>query len=58
MIEHGGDPADAILAVAAERGADLIVIGTSHKGLLQRVIDPSISKKVLQDADRPVLVVP
>lgn len=58
VVEHGGDPADVIIAVADERGADLIVIGTSHKGLLQRVIDPSVSDQVLKQSDRPVIVVP
>ncbi|MEZ5411078.1 MAG: universal stress protein [Acidimicrobiales bacterium] len=58
VVEQSGDPAGAILAVADERGADLIVIGTGHKGLLQRMIDPSVSKEILDRTDRPVLVVP
>ncbi|MEZ5409163.1 MAG: universal stress protein [Acidimicrobiales bacterium] len=58
VVEHGGDPADVILTVADERGADLIVVGTSHKGLLQRLMDPSVSDQVLKHADRPVIVVP
>lgn len=58
VVDDGMDPADAILSVADERGADLIVIGTGHKGLLERMLVPSVSQKVLRHADRPVLVVP
>ncbi len=53
-----GDPAEVILAAAEERDVDLIVMGTNHKGLLQRFLSPSVSREVLRQSDRPVLVVP
>ncbi|MFN0029850.1 MAG: universal stress protein [Acidimicrobiales bacterium] len=52
-----GDPADTILRAAEEHGADVIVIGSSDRGVLSRLLTPSVSKKVLEHADRPVLLV-
>jgi nucleotide-binding universal stress UspA family protein len=53
-----GDPVDAILAAAERRGADLIVVGSNHRGAVRQVLEPSVPKKVTRQADRPVLVVP
>jgi nucleotide-binding universal stress UspA family protein len=53
-----GDPVDAILAAADRRGADLIVVGSNHRGAIRQVFEPSVSKQVTRHADRPVLVVP
>jgi nucleotide-binding universal stress UspA family protein len=53
-----GDPVDAIIGAAEARDADLIVLGSNHRGLLQRVFERSVSKTVVKLADRPVLVVP
>jgi nucleotide-binding universal stress UspA family protein len=53
----GGDPAERILDVARSRDVDLIVIGSRGLGAVASVILGSVSKRVLHDADRPVLVV-
>jgi nucleotide-binding universal stress UspA family protein len=50
-----GRPADAILGHADD--AQLIVVGTHGKGLIRRVLLGSVSRQVLNDADRPVAVV-
>lgn len=50
-----GRPADVILANAAD--AQLVVVGTHGKGLVRRVLLGSVSRQVLNDADRPVAVV-
>ena len=52
-----GDPADAILDVAEERGADLIVIG--NKGLTgaQRFLLGSVPNKVSHHAPCSVLII-
>ena len=52
-----GDPAERILALARSRDVDLIVIGPRGLGAVASVILGSVSKRVLHDADRPVLVV-
>jgi nucleotide-binding universal stress UspA family protein len=50
-----GRPAEAILGHAAD--AQLIVVGSHGKGLVRRVLLGSVSRQVLNDADRPVVVV-
>ena len=52
-----GDPAERILDLARSRDVDLIVIGSRGLGAVASVILGSVSKRVLHDADRPVLVV-
>lgn len=52
-----GDPVDAITRVAAERDVDLVVVGSSHKGLWQRLISGSVSRGVVDESPAPVLVV-
>jgi nucleotide-binding universal stress UspA family protein len=50
-----GRAAEAILAHSED--AQLIVVGTHGKGLVRRVLLGSVSRQVLNDADRPVAVV-
>jgi nucleotide-binding universal stress UspA family protein len=52
-----GPPAEAILAVAETRHADLIVMGTRGLGNLQMLLLGSVSHKVMQYATCPVFVV-
>lgn len=57
-IVEVGDPAAAIERAARERDADMIVVGSNHRSLFERLFSPSVSKEVLQESERPVLVVP
>jgi nucleotide-binding universal stress UspA family protein len=52
-----GDPSDRIVELAGSRDADVIVIGSRGFGAVKSVLLGSVSKRVLHDADRPVLVV-
>jgi len=52
-----GDPAERILDIARSRDVGLIVIGSRGLSAVASVILGSVSKRVLHDADRPVLVV-
>ena len=52
-----GDPAVAIVDLAAEHGADLIVVGTREPGLLQRLMGLSVSDAVEHRAHCDVLIV-
>ena len=50
-------PADTIVRVAQERGADLIVMGTHGRTGLQHVLLGSVAEKVVRLAPCPVLTV-
>lgn len=51
-------PAQALLQLAEQRDARLIVVGTYGESPLRGAILGSVPHKLLQAADRPVLVVP
>lgn len=58
MTVEAERPETGILAIAAEIGADLIVVGShGRSGLLEKVLIGSVSERVLGDAACPVLVV-
>ncbi|WP_239587801.1 universal stress protein [Bacillus pakistanensis] len=52
-----GDPAEEIISKAQEANADLIVMGSRGLNAIQELVLGSVSHKVVQKADRPVLVV-
>jgi nucleotide-binding universal stress UspA family protein len=52
-----GDPADEIVAYADTVDADLIVIGSRGHGVFLNALLGSVSRGVLHEARRPVLVV-
>ena len=66
LVEHGiegdydlalGDPADHIVELAKQRGADLIVVGTHEPSLLERLLGLSVSGKIERKAHCDVLIV-
>jgi nucleotide-binding universal stress UspA family protein len=66
LAEHGvegeyrtglGDPAKAIVRIAEERDADLIVVGTLEPGLISRLVGLSVSDEVQRRAHCDVLIV-
>jgi nucleotide-binding universal stress UspA family protein len=52
-----GPPAEAIVRLARERNADLIVVGTRRKGFFERLVEGSVNQEVLRHAPCDVLVV-
>jgi nucleotide-binding universal stress UspA family protein len=52
-----GQPEQEIVEVAARRDADLIVVGTREPGLLERLLEGSVSQGVARRARCDVLVV-
>lgn len=55
-VLRSGNAAASILAVAAEGGHDLIVMGSHGHGLLHRALLGSVSEQVLREAAVPVLL--
>lgn len=53
-----GDPADALIAVAVEEEADLIVVGSRGLSGFRSVLAGSTSTKLIHRSDRPVVVIP
>jgi nucleotide-binding universal stress UspA family protein len=50
-------PGPALVRIAAELHADVLVIGSGGKGLLRRIWSPSVSEYVVHHAHCPVLLV-
>jgi nucleotide-binding universal stress UspA family protein len=55
-LEPIGDPAAAILDTARD-GADLVVVGSRHRGLIKRLLFRSVSAEIVVEAPCDVLVV-
>lgn len=53
---RSGDPANVLLQLAEEQRADLITVGSSGMGMIERFLLGSVSEKVLQYAPCSVLV--
>jgi nucleotide-binding universal stress UspA family protein len=54
---EAGDPADAIVALARRRSADLIVVGGHERGFLGKLLHGGIDEHVTREAPCDVLVV-
>jgi nucleotide-binding universal stress UspA family protein len=57
MIVEYGDPVDKIITIAKREEIDVIVIGSSGKGFIQRRIKGSVSHKVASNAACSVFIV-
>lgn len=57
VVEGVGDPADVIVEIAEQRGADLIVVGTREPSLIERQLGHSVSEHVQRRARCDVLIV-
>ncbi|CAN5509255.1 hypothetical protein BH10ACT2_BH10ACT2_16620 [soil metagenome] len=57
VLNPVGDPGSAICAAAEEHDVDVVVIGSHDRGVLSRLISPSVTDAVVHGTHRAVLVV-
>jgi len=62
-VEHtvefrsGRDPVDEIVALSADPGVELVVIGLRHRNAVGKLIFGSNAQRILLEVERPVLAV-
>jgi nucleotide-binding universal stress UspA family protein len=56
-VAEVGAPAEKLLEIAEERNADLIVVGSGHHGLLERLLARPVDEAIARRASRDVLLV-
>jgi nucleotide-binding universal stress UspA family protein len=57
QLVRGHEPADEVVDLAAELGADLVVIGMRHRSAVGKFLLGSTAQRILMDAPCPVLTV-
>lgn len=57
-VRIGGDPAEELLAEAAEWGASVVVVSPRAHGIVHRAIWGSTARKIARESSVPVLFVP
>lgn len=57
LIPASGDPAGAIVNIADDIGADLVVVGTREPTLIDRILRHSVSQQVAKTVHRDLLIV-
>jgi nucleotide-binding universal stress UspA family protein len=57
LVQSVGQPAEAIVSLAEERNADLIVVGMRKKGFFERLVEGSVAQDVMRRATCDVLAV-
>ena len=56
-LEPAGEAVEEIVDAARETGADLVVVGSRHRNLVQRLLFGSVSGQLVVEAPADVLVV-
>jgi len=51
-----GDPAEGLLRIAEETGANLICAGTTGKSGIERLLIGSVARRLLHDSKVPLLL--
>lgn len=56
VVDDGGDPAEAILDLAAAADAELLVLGVKRRSPVGKLLTGSTAQRVILDSPIPVLV--
>lgn len=56
LVESAGDPAKTIERIAAERAVDAVIVGARGLGMIERVLQGSVSEHVATHAAATVIV--
>ena len=57
VVAETGDPAEAISRAARDHDVDVIVVGTHDRSWWSRLVNPSVARRLTDDAPVPVLLV-
>ncbi|MBA3652638.1 MAG: universal stress protein [Actinobacteria bacterium] len=57
VITDLGDPASSICDAADAHNVDVVVVGSHDRGVIGRLLEPSVAAGVVRGTHRPVLVV-
>jgi nucleotide-binding universal stress UspA family protein len=56
-VPEVGDPATRLLDVADDRDAEIVVVGSRHHGLLERILGHGVDEKLVRKSHRDLLLV-
>jgi nucleotide-binding universal stress UspA family protein len=56
-VPASGSPAETIVALAEQRGAELIIVGTHGPNLIERMLGQSVSQSVAHKSHTDVMIV-
>lgn len=56
--DHTGSVEDRLMAMAAEEDADLIIVGSRKRSRWQRLVNPSVSRRLLRGVGTNLAIVP
>lgn len=56
LVESAGDPAKTIERIAADRAVDAVIVGARGLGMIERVLQGSVSEHVATHASTTVIV--
>jgi nucleotide-binding universal stress UspA family protein len=57
VVTLGSDVAQALRRVAEQRGVELLVVGSNHRTVFERLLEPSVSRDLAKRSPCPVLIV-
>jgi nucleotide-binding universal stress UspA family protein len=57
-VTSGASPADALRSAVDDEGADILVLGSSHRGFARRLVTGTTAGAIFSEANWPVVIAP